>query len=118
MVTSCGLAEETRSVQILRIAFTREIDHAIGRRQDRLRRAIVAVERDDVSRRAELPREIQNVAYGGGAKRIDRLRVIADNGEARPVGLQSHQDRRLQAISVLIFVHEHVIEATADIASQ
>jgi hypothetical protein len=37
--------------EVLGEALARQIDHAIGGGQDRLRRAIVAVERDDVGRR-------------------------------------------------------------------
>ena len=59
-----------------------QVDHAIGGGKDRLRRAVVAVERDDVGGRRELPGEVEDVAHGRGAERIDRLGVVADHGEA------------------------------------
>jgi hypothetical protein len=42
------------------------------------------------------------------------LHIITDDGEATPVGFQRQQDRRLEAVGVLIFVDEDVIEAAAD----
>ena len=52
------------------------------------------------------------------AERVDRLRVVADHGQAVAAGLQRQQDRRLQPVGVLIFVDENVIEAAADIVGQ
>ena len=60
-------------------------------------------------------REVEDVAHGRGAERIDRLRVVADDGEAAPVALQRQQDRGLQPVGVLVFVDQHVIEAAADV---
>ncbi len=104
--------------QVLGEALLGERDHAVGGRQDRLRRAIVAVERDDLGRRAELVREVEDVAHRGGAERIDRLRVVADHGESVPSGLEREQDRGLQAVGVLIFVDHHMVEAAADLLGQ
>jgi hypothetical protein len=58
-----------------------QTDHAIGRAQDCLRRAVVPIERDDIGRRAELVRKVEDVAYRRGAKGVDRLCVVADYGE-------------------------------------
>src|ERR1700732_1974032 len=41
----------------------REIDDAVGGGKDRLRRAIVPVQRDDLSWRAELSGEVEDVAH-------------------------------------------------------
>ncbi len=68
--------------EILGEALVGEIDHAVRRRQYRLRRAVVALERGDVGRRTEMAGEIENIAHRRGTKRIDRLRVVADHGEA------------------------------------
>ena len=95
-----------------------QIDHAVGGGEDGLRRAIVAVERDDAGRRRELAREIEDVAHGRRAERIDRLRVVADHGEAAAAGLQRQQDRRLQPVGVLVFVDQHMVEAAADVVGQ
>jgi len=61
--------------------------------------------------------EIQDVAHGRGAERIDRLRVVAD-GEALAAGLQRQQGRRLQPVGVLIFVDKDVVEAAADVLGE
>ena len=62
--------------------------------------------------------EVEDVANGRGAERIDRLGVVADHGEAAAAGLQRQQDRGLQAVGVLVFVDQHVIEAAADVVGQ
>ena len=62
--------------------------------------------------------EIEDVAHGRGAERIDRLRIVADHGEAAALGLQRQQDRGLQAVGVLIFVDQHMVEAAADLGGQ
>jgi hypothetical protein len=55
------------------------IDDRIRRREDRLGRSIVTIESDNAGRWGELLREVENIAYGCGAERVDRLRVIADD---------------------------------------
>jgi hypothetical protein len=91
-------------------ALAREIDDAVGGGEDRLRRAIVPVKRDDCSLRAELSREVEDVAHRRGAKRINRLRVIPDHGKAAPAGLQRQKDRGLKAVRVLVLVDEHMVD--------
>ncbi len=75
--------------EVLGVAFGRERDHRIGGGQDGLGRAVVAVERHDAGRRIEAFGKIENVAHGGGAERIDRLRVVADHGEAPALAASS-----------------------------
>ena len=104
--------------QVLGEALARKANDAIGSGKDRLRRTIVAVQRDDGRRRRELRREIEDVAHGGGAKRIDRLRVVADHRQTVPLRLQCQQDGRLQAVGVLIFVHQNMIETPADMLGE
>ena len=99
-------------------ALGRQRDHGIRRRQDRLRRTVVLLERDDARLAREVPGEVQNVAHGRGAERIDRLRVVADHREPAPVGLERKQDRGLQPVGVLIFVDQHVVEARADLGGE
>ena len=79
--------------EILGEPFGGQIDDAVGGREDRLRRTIIAIERDDLGGRTELTGEVEDIPDGRGAKRIDRLRVIADDGKAAPIGLQRQQDR-------------------------
>ncbi len=67
------------------------------------------------ARGRELVRKVQDVAHGRCAKRVDRLRVVADDGEPASAGFQRQQDRGLQAVGVLIFVDQDVVEAPADV---
>ncbi len=55
-------------------------------------------------------RKIQNVAHGRGAKRIDRLSVVADDGEAFAAWPQRQQHRSLEPVGILIFVDQQMIE--------
>ena len=59
--------------------------------------------------------KVEDVAHGRGAERIDRLRVVADDGQPASAGLQRQQDRGLQAVGVLIFVDQHMVEPAADV---
>ena len=75
--------------QVLGEALGRELDDGVGGREDRLGRAVVALERDDLGGRLKCCGKVEDVAHGGGAERIDRLRVVADDGEAAPFGLSA-----------------------------
>ena len=66
----------------------------------------------------EMAGKVEDVAHGRGAERIDRLRVVADHGEPAPVRLEREQDRGLQAVGVLIFVDQDMIEARADLGGE
>src|SRR5712671_246829 len=67
-----GLVEdgnELRSVgrdafgpEVLGEPLARQLDHAIGSREDRLRRAVIAIEGDDVRGRTEGAWEVENIA--------------------------------------------------------
>ena len=117
--TSCGFAAGGAfGPEVLGEAFLGEADDAVGGGEDRLRRAIVAVERDDARRRRELVGKVEDVAHGRGAERIDRLGVVADHRQAAASGLERQQDRGLQAVRVLILVDQDVIEAAADVVGQ
>ncbi|MGF6657603.1 hypothetical protein OKW34_008193 [Paraburkholderia youngii] len=97
------------------VALAREFDHRVRRGENRLGGAIVALERDLLRGRFELRGEIEDIAHGRAAKRIDRLRVVADHGQAAAVRFQREQDRRLQAVGVLVFVDQHMVEARRQI---
>ena len=73
--------------EVLGEALSAQTDHAVCRREDRLGRAIVALKRDDLRRRAELGREVEDVADSRGAERINRLGVIAN--DCQPPGLSA-----------------------------
>ena len=117
--TSCGFAAGgPLGPEVLGEAFLGETDDAVGGGEDRLRRAIIAVERDDARRRRELVGKVEDVAHGRGAERVDRLGVVADHRQAAASGLERQQDRGLQAVRVLILVDQDVIEAAADVVGQ
>jgi hypothetical protein len=79
--------------QVFGEAFLRKTDDAVGSSEDRLRRPIVAVECNDARRQRELVRKVEDVAYGRGAERVDRLGVIADHCQAPAAGLERQQAR-------------------------
>ena len=97
--------------EVLGEALARLADHRVGGREDRLGRAVVLLQRDDARRRVEEPGEVEDVADLGAAEAVDRLGVVADDGQAAPVGLQPEQDLRLQPVGVLILVDEDMVEA-------
>ena len=93
----------------LRVASRRTGDHGIRRLQDRPRRSVVALERDHPGAGERLGKA-QDVLNRRRPEGVDSLRVVADDhhfGRPRP---QAREDRGLQGIRVLVFVHEHVIE--------
>ena len=65
-------------------------------------------------RRAELAREVQDVAHGGGAEGIDRLGIVADHRQALAARLEREQDRGLEPVGVLVLVDENMVEAPAE----
>ena len=65
--------------------------------------------------RIEALRKIEDVAHGRGAEGIDRLRVVADHGQAPPRGPQRQHDLALQRVGVLVFVDQQMIEARGDL---
>ena len=97
--------------QLLGMALGGQGDDRVRGGEQRRRRAVVALERDHLGRRREAAGEVEDVAHLGGAKRVDRLGVVADDGEAAAVGLEAEQDRRLQPVGVLVLVDQHMVEA-------
>ena len=97
--------------EVLGVALGGQGDDRVRGREQRRRRAVVALEGDDFGRRREMAGEVEDVAHLGGAKRVDRLGVVADHGQAAAVGLEGEQDAGLQAIGVLVFVDQDVVEA-------
>lgn len=104
--------------EVLGEAFPRQVDNPVGGCEDRLGRTVVAVERDDLGRRRELLRKVENVADRRRAERVDRLRVVANDRQAAPVGLQGQQHRRLELVGILIFIDEDIVEPVADIVGE
>ncbi len=99
-------------------------DHGVGRGEDRLGRAVVLLELDD-ARVGEVLLEVEDVADVGVAEAVDRLRVVADDGEVAVSGElhalaarrrlaapdQQLQEAVLRVVGVLVLVDEDVAEA-------
>ncbi|SQH17216.1 Uncharacterised protein [Bordetella parapertussis] len=100
------------------VAFGGQPDDRVGRIQDGLGGAVIALQRDHLGAAGKLLREIEDVAHARGAERIDRLRVVAHHGQAAAVGLHGQQDGGLQAVGVLVLVDQDMVEARADIGGQ
>ena len=79
--------------QVLGEALARKVDDGVRGGEDRRRRAIVLLERDDARRRREELWKIEDVAHARGAKSVDRLGIVADDGQAVAVRLEAEQDR-------------------------
>ena len=81
-------------------------------RENRSGGAIVALELRRVSVR-KLRRKVKYVAGTGGAKTVDRLEVVADDRQLRPCAAKASHDVDLQAVDVLVLVHQHVVESVS-----
>ena len=88
-------------------------DHRVGGGKDWHRGAVIPVERDDRGGRIELVREIENVADCGGAEAIDRLGIVADHRQTPPIRFEREEDRCLDGVGILIFIHQYVVEQGA-----
>ena len=91
------------------MAFGGEANDAIGGVEDRLGGAIVGFERDH-RRASKFGGEIENVAHFGGAEAVDALRVVTHDGEVAIERPHAMENGGLQAVGILILVHEDVIE--------
>jgi len=89
-------------------------DHSIGSIEDHIGRAVVAVERDHASRRGEPARKVEDVPDLGCPEGTDRLGVVTDDSHAATIRLKRQKDRFLQAVRVLILVHQYVVEPAAE----
>ena len=67
-------------------ALRRERDDRVGGGKDGAARTIVALERHHMRRRIERAGKIEDVAHRRRAEGIDRLRIVADHGQAASLG--------------------------------
>ncbi len=111
-----SLADAAHAREILGESLRGVRHHGVGRVEDRLRRAVVDVERHRGRRRIEQRRKVEDVAHFRCAESVDGLRVVADDGDAFASGLHAREDGPLQAIRILVFVDEHVIEERRHLA--
>ena len=79
----------------------------VGDVEDRLRAAKVLFQLDDLRCRKEF-RKLQHVPVTGAAKRIDRLKLVADYSNVVVVRRHQFHDLRLKFVCVLILVHHDV----------
>ncbi len=56
--------------------------------------------------------------FRGAPERIDRLGIVAHHHHAAPVRLHAGDDRRLQAVGVLVLVDQHMVEQVAQFRPQ
>ena len=75
------------SPQVLGKALRRQSNHRVRCRKNRLRRAVIPVQRYNARGRRELSWIIEDVAYCRGAKRVNGLRIVADDRHAVAVRL-------------------------------
>ena len=85
-------------------------DEAGGGAEDLRRRAVVALEPDDLGA-GKILLEAQDVVDLGAAPAIDRLVVVADAADVLVALGQQPQPQILRHVGVLILVHQHVFEA-------
>ena len=99
--------------EVLSVSLGREPDDLVGGGEDRAGAAVVLFERNQ-RRAGILFREIEDIADRGRAKRIDGLGIVADNGQSATVRAKLFQDFGLQAVGVLVLVHQYTIEQLPD----
>jgi len=83
----------------------------VGQGQDRRRGAVVLLQADDGGAREPLG-ESEDVAAGRGPEPVDRLGVVAHDGEPVARWSQGGQDVGLHRVGVLVLVDQHVVEQT------
>ena len=81
----------------------------VGDVEDRLCRAVVAVQGDDFGRGKE-GGEVEDVLGAGGPEAVDRLEVVADDGQPAVLPMEGSDDVHLQPVDVLVLVDEDVVE--------
>ena len=84
-------------------------DHGVRRLEDRVRGAVVLLERDR-PRLREVALELEDVADVGAAEGVDRLVGIADRADVVVVLGEQLQQPVLRVVRVLVLVDHHVAE--------
>ena len=102
-----------RGLQLLGKAIGARSDDRVGRIQDRLTRAVVGLEADDLGVR-EVDLEVGDVLARGAPEAVDRLVVVADDHDVAMLADEQAQQLALGEVRVLVLVHEHVAEALRD----
>ncbi len=89
-------------------------DGGVRERQDLGRGAVVAGQPEGLRLGIAL-REAEDVLEGGAAERVDRLGVVADDGHVLLDLRHAVDDLPLEAVRVLVFVDEDVVEGRAQL---
>jgi hypothetical protein len=95
--------------KVLRLPLAVVRNDCIRRAQDRVRGAVVLLERDHTGA-AEVALELEDVADVRSAEGVDRLVGIADDEDVLVLAREQLEEAVLRVIRVLIFVDEHVAE--------
>jgi hypothetical protein len=90
------------------------LDDRVGGGQDVAGRAVVALQLDDARARV-VALEVEDVADVGAAPAVDRLVLVADDGDAAGAPRQQAHQPVLDAVRVLELVDQHVVEALRDL---
>ena len=93
----------------LRLALRVVLDHRVRGSEDRVRRAVVLLERDDLGA-GEVALELEDVADVRAAKRVDRLIRVADDEEVAVLLGEQLEQAVLRVVRVLVLVDEDVPE--------
>ena len=98
--------------EVLLLALAVVRDHAVRGAQDRVRRAVVLLQRDR-ARAGEVALELEHVADVGAAEGVDGLVGVADGADVLVVGGEQLQQLVLRVVRVLVLVDEDVAERLA-----
>ncbi len=110
LVEAHRLAAVAIGVQALALALDVVRDHRARGREDRLGRAVVAFEADDLRAR-EVLLEVEDVADVRLAEAVDRLILVADHAQVVMRGGEQAKQPVLDRIGVLVLVDEHELPA-------
>ena len=104
-----GIARPELRPQVLRLAVAVVVDHRVRGLEDRVRRAVVLLERDDAGA-AEVALEVEDVADVGAAERVDRLIGVPDGEHVPVLRGEKLEQAVLGVVRVLVLVDEDVAE--------
>ena len=111
------LALARLGVQALRPPLAVLLDDGVGGAQDVAGRAVVAAPASRPRARV-VALEVEDVADVGAAPAVDRLILVADDGDAAGAPRQAAHQPVLHAVGVLELVDQHVIEALGDLLAR
>ncbi len=95
--------------EVLRLALAVVRDDRVRRLEDRVRRAVVLLERDRL-RLAEVALELEDVPDVGAAERVDRLVRVAHRADVAVLLREQLEQAVLGVVRVLVLVDEDVAE--------